>query len=185
MSAFIPTTFVQFQAEAIKRGYNPIQWSSTQFILKTPNGMRCEFMNSRGGKFGFGYRCNPKTVQFLYKHIKEQGKFTITEHNVTHNNPLLPTERRGSFNLRATNLTEFFDLVDYIAAMVFPVVSSAAPAAAVPAPVKLIKAVPALPAAKPLVKEMTAEELADAKAEAMKSLAVAERRAGKGKLRIA
>lgn len=184
MSAFIPTNFISFQAEAVNRGYTAIQWSSTQFILKTPNGMRCEFMNSRGGKFGFGYRCTPKNVQFLYKHIKEQGKFTITEHNVTHNNPLLPTERRGSFNLRATNQAEFFDLVDYIASMTFPLATSAAPVAAVPAPVKLIKAVPKLAADKPIVKEKTAEELADMKAEAMKSLAVAERRAGKN-LKIA
>ena len=34
-------------------------------------------------------------------------------------------------------------------------------------------------------KEKTAEELADMKAEAMKSLAVAERRAGKNKLKFA
>lgn len=164
--SFTPVSYVEFAAEAEKRGYQPKAWSSSQFILKTANGMRCEFMNSRGGKLGFGYTCSPRKVKALYDHfVANPGKNPVIDHYVTHSNALASNERRTMFTLKATDLQSFFDIVDFIAKFEFPVVQAAPRVvqAKVAAPAK---AVVAKAESKAIERAKTVEEMADIAAQA-------------------
>jgi hypothetical protein len=169
--AFTPVSFIEFAKEAEKRGFTQsgsttscgtnqfTPWSSSQFILKTANGMRCEFMNSRGGKLGFGYTCSPRKVKALYEHfLANPGSNPVIDHYVTHSNALASNERRTMFTLKATDLQSFFDIVDFIAKFEFPVVTVAPKATAVSKPV--VKVAPKAEV-KAIERAKTVEEMAD------------------------
>lgn len=165
-ASFAPIAWADFKAEAEKRGYEPHVYSATQFILKTANGIRCEFMNSRGGKLGFGYGNAPKKVQALFDHFSANpGSNPVVDSYTPNKAQPASNERRTMFTLKATDIKAFFDIVDFVAKFEFPVTVPAARKTTekAVAPVKV-----AAPKAetKAIERAKTVEEMADIAAQA-------------------
>lgn len=132
MSTFNPISFVDFSAFAISKGYNNAEaYSRTGYLVYAKNGIRIEFQNTRGGVFGVGYRNRKDAVEAVFKAIGGA------------NNTLglsFLGRITGSFNFRATNLEDFFALVEAVGAIPLPVTIRGLNSA--PAPVKAPALVP-------------------------------------------
>jgi len=173
--AFQPVSWLDFVKEAEKAGFTHApsstacginqftNWSSTQFILKTANGMRCEFMNSRGGKLGFGYTCAPRKVKALYDYfLANPGTNPVIDHYTPGKAKwdLASNERSTMFTLKATTLEDFFKIVDFVAKFEFPATVQA-PRPSTSKAVAPVKAPVAKAEAKAIERAKTVEEMTD------------------------
>lgn len=162
---FHPISFESFQSFAIGKGYNNAEsYSRTGYLVYAKNGIRVEFQNTRGGVFGVGYRNRKDQVEAVFTALKNKAPAGLTFIN----------RITGSFNYRATNLDDFFALVEAVGAIDLPVAirslnkdTATTPAAKT---VKLIPVAPKLPAGRSIVGEKTVEEINDIAAKAVARL---------------
>lgn len=110
--SFIPVSFVDFSSFAIAKGFNPVQYSNTGYFVLASNGIRVEFQNTRGGQFGVGYRNKKEAVEATFK--------ALGGANGSPNGLVFINRITGSFNYKATNLEDFFALVEAVGAVELP-----------------------------------------------------------------
>ena len=103
-------TFSSFAAAASARGLTAVKYSGTGYYVKAANGIRVEFQNTRGGVYGVGYTNNAKQVAAVYTALTANPPANLT----------FIKRLAGSFNYRATNLDDFFGLVEAVGKVALP-----------------------------------------------------------------
>lgn len=163
-TAFSPISFVDFSKAAIEKGFNPVQYSTTGYFVLAANGLRVELQNTRGGQYGVGYRGVKSDVEIAFQAL---GGANGSPAGLKFINRIT-----GSFNYRATNLEDFFALVELVGAVELPKKIrglNAAPIASTKAPLVAYAGSPKA-VGRSLLGELSPEEIAAIGANASKRL---------------